>query len=638
MYQIHKITNHPTVDFAAEELKKYLRMMMPRGGEIPIERTPAAKGGFRLGVASDFDLPMDDVEIAELDDLIILDCDAEGGIIAGSNPRAVLLAVYEYLRQNGCRFLFPGVDGELIPMQNIQPVHLRKAAAHRFRGQCNEGSEAQQNMLETIDFTPKIGMNTYMLEFDIPAGYYNRWYNHPYNPNLRPEPVDNDTVLQWKRMCEAEITKRGLLFHDMGHGWNAEPFGIDSSAAWDSVNLPPRTVPAESVQYLAQIDGNRILRKNVPLNTNICLSNPKARSIMADAVVRHAQEEGNVDYLHVWLADGKNNHCECEACSKKRPTDFYIMLLNEIDEKLTALSQNTRIVFIMYVDSYWAPETERLVHPERFTMLFAPITRTYKTSYGVDADMSAVRPYERNHLEYPQGEAANFAYYTKWREQFSGDAFCYEYHFWNKHYEDPGYIRLARLIYDDIRALKKWNLQGIVEDQTQRAFFPTGFPVYLYGRALTDESLSYEDIRDDYFSHAFGAEWKLALRYLEQISDCFDFGYPANAAPVDMTQCRKRVAELVAWFRPIAERNYIQKLRVQTVSWQLLEHHMEFVPLIADTFEEYALGTEEETTRSFQQYLDTIGKKEPQLQRYLDVGLIGKALSRKLRNRPVYEE
>ena len=29
MYRIYKITSHPTVDFAAEELKKYLRMMMP---------------------------------------------------------------------------------------------------------------------------------------------------------------------------------------------------------------------------------------------------------------------------------------------------------------------------------------------------------------------------------------------------------------------------------------------------------------------------------------------------------------------------------------------------------------------------------------------------------------------------------
>ena len=36
MYKIFKYSDHPTVDFAAEELKKYLRMMMPRCGEIEI--------------------------------------------------------------------------------------------------------------------------------------------------------------------------------------------------------------------------------------------------------------------------------------------------------------------------------------------------------------------------------------------------------------------------------------------------------------------------------------------------------------------------------------------------------------------------------------------------------------------------
>ena len=45
MYRIYKITSNPVVDFAAEELKKYLRMMMPRAGEIIIEYIPDAKDG-----------------------------------------------------------------------------------------------------------------------------------------------------------------------------------------------------------------------------------------------------------------------------------------------------------------------------------------------------------------------------------------------------------------------------------------------------------------------------------------------------------------------------------------------------------------------------------------------------------------
>ena len=47
MYRISKVVANPTIDFAAEELKKYLRMMMPRCGEVPISYEPEAKDGFR---------------------------------------------------------------------------------------------------------------------------------------------------------------------------------------------------------------------------------------------------------------------------------------------------------------------------------------------------------------------------------------------------------------------------------------------------------------------------------------------------------------------------------------------------------------------------------------------------------------
>ena len=37
MLFIHKITDHETVDFAAAELKKYLRMMMPAVPDVKID-------------------------------------------------------------------------------------------------------------------------------------------------------------------------------------------------------------------------------------------------------------------------------------------------------------------------------------------------------------------------------------------------------------------------------------------------------------------------------------------------------------------------------------------------------------------------------------------------------------------------
>ena len=272
MITINKITSASAVDYAAEELRKYLRMMMPECGNIEIKYDTGATSGFRLGLMQDLGLDISDAKEPDLDDILYIDCDTEGGIIAGDNPRSVLLAVYEYLRRNGCRWLMPGVDGEFIPMQDIVAVKYRFKPSCRYRGQCNEGAEFQADMLETIDFTPKIGMNVYMLEFRVPTPYYKNYYKHIYNTeNRNPEPLSDRQVLQWKRQCEAEIAKRGLQFHDIGHGFTIDPFGIDSANAWSKVD--ESVVPEESRDFLAMLNGERKLYRGQPINTNFCISN-----------------------------------------------------------------------------------------------------------------------------------------------------------------------------------------------------------------------------------------------------------------------------------------------------------------------------------------------------------------------------
>ena len=56
MYFINKISSYSAVDYAAEELRKYLRMMMPECGNVEISYNPEAKDGFRLGLMQDFGL------------------------------------------------------------------------------------------------------------------------------------------------------------------------------------------------------------------------------------------------------------------------------------------------------------------------------------------------------------------------------------------------------------------------------------------------------------------------------------------------------------------------------------------------------------------------------------------------------
>ncbi len=623
MYRIYKITACPTVDFAAEELKKYLRMMMPRCGEVGIAFDPAAQEGFRIGLMADFGLDLSDTDDPTLDDVIYIDTDAQGGVIAGSNPGATLIAVYRYLRFNGCRWLFPGVDGEWIPVvEGLKPVSWRKLADHRYRGQCNEGAEYQQSMMETIDFTPKIGMNTYMLEFDNPYVYYESYYDHRNSTVREKEPIDPETVLQWKRQCEVEIQKRGLKFHDMGHGWTAEPFGISSTGGWAQSTMAD--VPAEAQQYLAMMDGKRELFGGIPLNTNICLSNPQARSIMANYIADYAQTQNNVDFLHIWLADGSNNHCECEECQKKDISDWYVMLLNDIDAELTARGLATHLVFIVYVDTFWPPVEQKLSSNKRFTMLYAPITRLYTETYGEEADTSKVVPYARNKNQLPRGMAESLGYLKEWKKIWPGDCFCYEYHFWIHQFMDPSGLYLARLIYDDVVTLRKQGLRGIVEDGSQRSFFPNGFAFYVYGETLFDATVPFEIMLEDYFSHAYGADWQAVCEYLSAIRDRLDYAglftlrkIHATSAP-EQARLAAEVAAVTAAFRPVIKKNLVQKKRASTVAWQLLQYFAEYAEGYAAVVERLASNDQPGAEAAAEKLIDAFSKHEIYIERYYD--------------------
>lgn len=624
MFFINKVTSNTTVDYAAEELKKYLRMMMPEGGDVQIAYAPDADKGFRLGLMQDFGLDVSDAEDPELDDILYMDCDENGGIIAGDNYRSVLLAVYEYLRQNGCRWLMPGPDGEFIPMQDIVPVKYRYKPSMRYRGQCNEGAESQQCMLETIEFTPKIGMNTYMLEFKIPIAYYDWYYKHLGNEKHRaPEPVTEATVLQWKRACEAEIAKRGLQFHDIGHGMITDAFNLDCSNIWGTIDWS--NIPAETMEMMAMIDGKRQIYRNSPGATCICLSNEKARKIIANYVADYAQNHTNITYLHVWLADWYNNSCECDVCRTKRPSDWYMMLMNDIDEELTARNLDTRIVFIAYYDSLWAPVEEKLKNHKRFALLLAPITREY--TYTLAEGGIEGKPFVLNKTEGPTTLNEFFAYLKDWQQWWNGAVCVYEYHFW-RHQIDPAVLGHAARIWEDVRTYQQYGAHGIIQDGSQRSFFPGGFAFYTYARTLYDTSLSFEEIAEEYFSCAYGEDWQKVYEYLKKCGEILPYELMENGASVN--------AKVSSYYNPslqsamqkgdaiadegeaLVQKNFNMPYRLQTVSYRLLGEQVKLFRNLAKAFSHKVVGEDEEALNTFMEIYDEFGRREAELERYLD--------------------
>ena len=636
MLFINKITSDATVDFAAEELKKYLRMMMPECGDIKISYCPDARDGFRLGLMQDFGLDVSEVEDVELDDIIYIDTDEKGGIIAGDNPRSVLIAVYDYLKQNGCNWYFPGIDGEYIPMQNIRAVKYKHIPSCRYRGWCNEGAESQTAMLETIDLCPKLGMNTYMLEFRIPRHYYTSYYEHHQNADNRaPEPISDTQVLQWKRMCEVEIAKRGLQFHDIGHGFTVDPFGVDSANCWTAIS--DSELSPETRKYLAELNGHRGLFRGQPVNTQFCMSNPEARKMFCDYVVDYAARHSNETYLHVWLADEYNNHCECAECQKKTTSDWYMILMNELDRALSEAKLKTRIVFIVYLDTTWAPEVEKIENPERFTLLLAPITRSYLMTLPEGGIKSKPTKYDRNRLIMPKNLEEYFAHFEEWKKMWHGANLSYEYHFWRHlHYDMTG-ITISRRINEDIKGYKANGVNGIIEDGTQRPFFPNGLALYTYARTLYDTSLSADAIFEEYLGGIYGEDWKEVYKIFEKINSVLDYEYlsPDHARlrdtayfSPDKAKQIEALDSVLSELSDFIDGHFNSEYRVRTVAARLLWHFHRLMGLICPAFALMAEGKGDEAREAFDLCRYEMGGYECEIERYFDHFQFFSSLSR----------
>ena len=626
MLSINKISISSPIDYAAEELKKYLRMMMPEGGDVKITYNPAATDGFRLGLMSDFGLDMSDVENPDVDDVIYIETDLSGGIIAGANPRAVLIAVYEYLRRCGCEWLMPGVDGEYIPMKNIVPVSCRHKPTVRHRGNCIEGAVSQQIMLDFIEFMPKLGLNCFMVQFMNPVEFYSRHYDHWRNTERRPvESITKETSLQWTRSLECEMDKRGIMLHSCGHGWTNEPFGIDSSRAWNGTD--DDVIPKENLECIAFVEGKRGFYHRRPANTQFCMSNERARRMFVNYVADYCANHSNTDYLHLWLADDKNNHCECDACAKRTTQDWYMILLNELDAELTLRKLTNRIVYIVYEDLSWAPMTEKLNNPERFIMMIAPINRDYTKSMGEPDPSLKLRPYVKNKLIMPGSLREFMLYVDEWKKIWKGDIFAFEYHFWKHHQFDLSGLQIAKRLYEDTAAYLAEGMQGIMQCGSQRGFFPNGYAFYVHARAQFDISVPLESLEEKYYSVAYGEDWKLFRDTLEKLSDAVPYEYmsldhaKAREGAYYNPDMKPRIDSLSAIadeLLSIVKEHYNSSDRVKTVSVRLLEKYCEYIKLLSVALGYKAIGKNEEARAAYEDIRNLLGENEIYTEKYDD--------------------
>ena len=612
-----RIGTHPTVRLALQELARTLRAMDT--ALFIEERVYSAYDSTQTELLWVGETPL---VTSTSQDIIHIDVTDGQGVITAANPRAVLIAVYRFLNALGCRYLFPGSGGEMIPRRSLKITDISAQQQHtpsyHYRGMCIEGALSYEHVRDMIQWLPKVGMNTYFMQFQTPSDFFKRFYNSTDSPYLPATPVTDQDVSHIWAALEEEITQRSLQYHAVGHGWTCEPFGVPGTG-WD---VHTGEIPESIAPYLAQVNGIRGFWGGIPLNTNLCYFNPIVRRTMIAAIADYCQQHPGVDHLHVWLADGANNHCECEECIQTTPSDAYVCLLNELDEVLTARSISTRIVALIYVDLLWEPKTERIQHPDRFVLMFAPITRTYSHAFAeFDLDEPIeLAPYIRNKLKMPSSVAENVARLKKWQsEQLPGDSFDFDYHLMWDHYIDPGYMECAHILHADMVNLEQIGLGGMVSCQTQRAAFPTGLPMYAMAGALWDRSSGFEDICQEYFAAAYGQEALRVRRYLQTLSELFDPVYVRAEKPKNPGYIRKNCEKAKALIENFAKEMALDT-QSEDVSWQRLAYHAQLCSLYADVLIAYlGDGNEQQQADAKAALIDALYRAEPHIHAALDV-------------------
>ena len=631
IWKINRLGSDRTTVFAANELASYLRKMNP-SIEVCIVAEPVQSDAACISVGCHvlFDSLLRLVKDKRQDDAIYINVQNAAGVITGTNPRSVLIAVYRYLKELGCEFIRPGKDNEIIPACNPadHSVLVSEAASYRHREVCIEGAVSYEHVSDMIDWIPKVAMNGYYTQFVKPYGFFRVWYSHEANPYWTDESKSDEELAEIMAKLEDEIEERGLLYSAVGHSWSCECLGVDGSY-WKKE--PP---PSDEIRkYLAMCNGQRDWYGEVPVNTNLCYSNPEVQELMTDYMVKYAQDHPAVANLVFWLADDEGNYCQCDECKKGTFVDFYVQMINLLDEKLTALNMDTKIVFLL---THNIPSFERIKNKDRVVMMLAPIFRDFSEPYpDVVGD-----EYNIDLPVFTESDCAifadffkpmknNIALLKKWQNVFGGDTEVYDYLLIWFHFMDPGYMFCAETIAKDIKNLEASGINGISSCQGQRVFFPTGLPMVTMAETLWNKNASYEHIRDRYLTAAFGKDGKKVGTLLEAIGkpEITRIMTSAEALNWKKTKGDDMIALIQKSYGPIED---LEKLIIQNLSntehpaavlqsWKYLQFYPEYARLYMEVWiASYGEADIEKTRQVAVKLVEYVNKNEKHLHRVLD--------------------
>ena len=273
--------------FACCELQSYLHRMTGK--------TPGLKGrdyveqGFLLYLGRAADAGRRSELNEQPADSYLIHGDDRGLHLAGNTDTGTLYAVYDFLKQQGCRWALPGNLGEVVP--------------------------ERKSLLRVAD-------RVEIPDFDI-RGFYQLAQDFFPGPDLAWIYFNIDDHFDWalrNRLNAFWVGGASLDFGaHRGHGWVQ-----DSGHSFNASIAPHATYFKDHPDWYPLVNGKRMPVSDISpqLPNQLCVSNPELRDYTVELARTYFRDHPRAMVFAMNPMDGPNYNCECDACRALDPPGF----------------------------------------------------------------------------------------------------------------------------------------------------------------------------------------------------------------------------------------------------------------------------------------------------------------------------
>ena len=484
--------------YAAQELQEYLKKIS--GAQLPIGQHGEAIQGGRILLGT-FE---SNASINALrDKLKTVDTLGQEGfviktiggdlVIVGGGSSGTLYGVYTFLEKYlGCRWFFPGEDGEVIPKrESIQlgSLHDIEQPSLEYRGTfIFDVPNNHQYDQKIVDWMARNKMNSKM--------------THHHVIGIGIEPSDPTiTTTQYEGMRSRAVT----------------PDTSVHSFWW--------LVPADEYydkhpEYFPLINGKRARPDNPgSVHVQLCLSNSEVLAIVVKKSRAFFAKYPEVKTMGVGPNDGEG-WCDCDNCRAmgKTRTDQLVTFVNRAAKEIRKTHPNNYIGFLAYSD---CTEPPTMKPADNVMVEYVRNGRCYKHALNDPrCETNAIRAREiKGWLEKVKPSHLTWGDFT--------DP-------WNDLPQPT-----AGVMAEDLKWFSALGMAGLTTDVTPASWGMLKLYNYVAAKVSWDASLKYEDILDDFCRNYYGPaaepmkEYYQALdRAVQTSPGCFRRGNIANVASI----------------------------------------------------------------------------------------------------------